>query len=139
MQVELIDYVWAFLISFVVFMSLDFLWLGWVAKDIYGKQLKNKLKSPINWPVAVFFYFLFVIGLNYFAIVPALRDESLVVAAVSGFLFGFFTYATYDLTNYVTLKSWPRKIVFIDISWGSILSLSASVISYNLYIGIFGQ
>lgn len=137
MQLELINYFWAFVISFVIFMALDFLWLGWVAKDVYDKQLKNKLKSPINWPIAVLFYVLFVIGLNYFAVVPALREQSLVVAALSGFLFGFFTYATYDLTNYATLKSWPRKIVIVDIVWGSLLSLSVSVITYNLYRNIW--
>jgi uncharacterized membrane protein len=45
-----------------------------------------------------------------------------VSAVTLGALFGFFTYATYDLTNLATLKGWPVTIVFIDIVWGSILT-----------------
>ncbi len=138
MNLELIDYFWTFIISVVVFFAFDFLWLTWVAKDLYGKQLKHKLKSPMNYKVIAMFYVLFIVGLNYFAIVPAINESSLRVAAASGLLFGFFTYATYDLTNYATLKSWPKKVVVVDIVWGSLLTMSVSIITYNLFIGLFG-
>lgn len=138
MDFELINYFWAFIISLMVFFAIDLTWLGWVAKDLYRKQLKKLLMPDPNWPAAILFYVLFIVGLNYFVIVPALRDQSLATAIVSGALYGFFTYATYDLTNYATLKGWPRKIVIVDIAWGTFLSLSVSVITYNLYIGIFG-
>jgi uncharacterized membrane protein len=36
-------------------------------------------------------------------------------------LFGFFTYAAYDLTNLALLKDWPLIVVIIDILWGVIL------------------
>jgi len=136
MELELINYFWAFVISFVLFLALDFLWLGWVAKDLYGKQLKNKLKSPINWPVVSIFYTVFIVGLNYFVIIPALNQSSLVVAALSGLLYGFLIYAAFNLMSYATLKSSPKKIAIVDIVWGSILSMSVAVITYNLYIGI---
>jgi uncharacterized membrane protein len=37
---------------------------------------------------------------------------------VYGALFGLFTYATYDLTNYGTLKSWTAGLAAADILWG---------------------
>ncbi|WP_425290082.1 DUF2177 family protein, partial [Shewanella algae] len=47
-------------------------------------------------------------------------------------LFGFFTYATYDLTNLATLKGWPLKIVFIDITWGTILTALVSTAGFYI-------
>jgi uncharacterized membrane protein len=53
---------------------------------------------------------------------PAVEKNNLNSAILLGALFGFFTYATYDLTNLATLKNWPLTIVFIDIIWGSVLT-----------------
>ena len=50
------------------------------------------------------------------------------VALVQGAMFGFFTYMTYDLTNYATLKVWSLKVTVLDIIWGTVLTgLSAAV------------
>ena len=49
-----------------------------------------------------------------------------------GALFGFFTYATYDLTNLATLKNWPIQIVFIDIAWGAVLTAAVSISGYYI-------
>jgi len=49
-----------------------------------------------------------------------------------GALFGFFTYATYDLTNLATLKGWPIPIVIIDIIWGSVLSAAVSFSGFKI-------
>ncbi len=35
-----------------------------------------------------------------------------------GALFGFFAYATYDLTNLATLRGWPVGLSLIDIGLG---------------------
>ena len=45
-----------------------------------------------------------------------------------GALFGFFAYATYDLTNQATLIVWSTRITLIDITWGTfITALGATV------------
>ena len=54
-----------------------------------------------------------------------------------GALFGFFTYATYDLTNLATLKGWPLPIVIIDIIWGTILSATVAFSGYWISKWIF--
>jgi uncharacterized membrane protein len=41
-------------------------------------------------------------------------------------LFGFFAYATYDLTNLATLKQWPIGLSLLDIAWGACVSAAAA-------------
>jgi len=112
----------SYLLTAVVFFAVDMAWLGLLAKDLYKKYLGNFLSDTINWPAAIIFYLLFIIGIFYFAILPAVEKNSLAKAVISGALFGVFTYATYDLTNLATLKNWPLPIVFIDIAWGALLT-----------------
>lgn len=107
-------------------------WLGFLAKDIYKKYLGGFLSDKINWPAAIIFYLLFIIGIFYFAILPAVEKNSLTKAIISGALFGFFTYATYDLTNLATLKNWPLPIVFIDIVWGAVLTCIVSIAGFYI-------
>jgi uncharacterized membrane protein len=45
-------------------------------------------------------------------------------------LFGFFAYATYDLTNQATLRGWTTQLSLIDMGWGFALSGFASLVGY---------
>lgn len=112
----------SYLLTTVVFFAIDMVWLGFIAKDLYRKHLGNFLSDKVNWTAAIIFYLLFITGIFYFSILPAIEKNSMAKAVISGALFGFFTYATYDLTNLATLKDWPLRIVFIDIIWGAILT-----------------
>ena len=71
-------------------------------------------------------------GIILFAVKPALAEQSLARAAVWGALFGFFTYATYDLTNLATLRDWPLKVVVVDIAWGTLLCSLVASCSYQI-------
>jgi len=119
-----------YLLTFIVFLIIDMLWLGVVAKNLYQKYLGGFLSENVNWTAAIIFYLLYVVGISIFAIYPSVDKDSVSNAILMGALFGFFTYATYDLTNLATLKGWPIPIVIIDIIWGIVLSTSVSVISY---------
>jgi len=55
---------------------------------------------------------------------------------VLGALFGFFAYATYDLTNLATLKDWPLIISLIDIAWGSFLTSVVSASGFFIVLFI---
>jgi len=122
----------SYLLTFIVFLMIDMFWLGVVAKNIYQKYLGNFLTDNVNWTAAFIFYFIFVVGISIFAIYPAVNKGSVINAVFMGALFGFFTYATYDLTNLATLKGWPLQIVFIDILWGSVLSAIVSVSGFYI-------
>ena len=115
-----------YLLTAMVFFSIDLLWLGVVAKDFYRRHLGGFLSDSVNWKAAIIFYLLNIIGIFIFAILPATEKQSLWRAIVLGALFGFFTYATYDLTNLATLKNWPLRVVIVDIAWGIVLTGTVS-------------
>ena len=122
----------SYLLTTVVFFAIDMVWLGLVAKDLYRKYLHGFLSDKVHWGAAIIFYLLFILGIFIFVIYPSFEKKSLFHAVILGALFGFFTYATYDLTNYATLKNWPLTIVFIDLAWGSFLTSLVSVAGYYI-------
>ena len=123
----------SYLLTFIVFLMIDMLWLGIIAKNIYQKYLGSFLTDNVNWTAAIIFYMIFVAGISIFTIYPAVNMGSVSHAVFMGALFGFFTYATYDLTNLATLKNWPLTIVIIDIIWGSVLSALVSVSGFYIF------
>lgn len=119
-----------YLIAVPIFFVIDLVWLGVVAKGVYQKLIGHLMRPTPNWPVAVVFYLIFIVGLVIYAINPAIKNSSWMIALGYGAMFGFFTYMTFDLTNWAVLKDWPWKVVVIDIIWGMVLSGSVSVIAY---------
>ncbi len=117
-------------ITLPVFFAIDLIWLSLVARKFYAEQLGLLMKTNVNWVAAISFYLLFIVGLILFVISPAVEKHSWVYALVFGALFGFFTYATYDLTNLATLKNWPLLVSLVDMAWGTILAASVSTIAY---------
>jgi uncharacterized membrane protein len=125
-------YLKEYIIAVIVFFVIDMIWLGVIAKDLYAKELGHLLSTNVNWIAAIIFYLLFVVGVVFFVIHPAIEKNSLNYAILAGILFGVITYATYDLTNLATLKDWPLKITIIDLIWGGTLSGLVSAISYYI-------
>ena len=86
-----------------------------------------------NLVAALVFYLVFIVGVVYFVINPAIEAQSIQKVLISGLLFGFMTYATYDLTNLATLKDWPLLVTGVDLVWGSFLSTAIGVLTYVIY------
>lgn len=93
------------------------------------------MADKIRWGAVFVFYALYILGLVFFAIMPAFKQNSWNIALLNGSLFGLVCYATYDLTNLATLKGWPLKIVIYDLIWGSIISAFVSLLTF--WIGTF--
>lgn len=122
-----------YLLTLPLFFVVDLVWIGVVARGFYQQQLQRFLAPQVNWPAAIVFYLLYVAGILFFAVAPALEAGSAGRAAVWGALFGFITYATYDLTNLATLDRWPLRVVIVDVAWGA--ALCAIVATGSLWIG----
>lgn len=122
-----------YLIALISFVLIDGVWLGLIAKNLYKKEIGHLMSNNPNWIAAIIFYLLFLVGLVYFVINPAIEKDSLKTLLISGALFGFMTYATYDLTNLATLKDWPVKITIIDLIWGTSLSTAISTMTFFIY------
>jgi uncharacterized membrane protein len=123
-----------YLIALPVFFVIDMLWLGVVAKSFYHSQIGFMMKTNINWVAAIIFYLLFIAGLVFFVLAPAIEKRSLIFALATAAFYGILTYSTYDLTNLATLKDWPLLITIVDIIWGMVLSTSVTLISYLIAI-----
>lgn len=121
-------YLIAYISTLIAFFALDMLWLGIIARKFYANQLGSLMADNPNWLVAIIFYAMYIAGIVFFAIRPAIEAEQVLKATLYGALFGFFCYATYDLTNLATLRDWPAKMVFVDILWGIILTGSCATV-----------
>jgi len=119
-----------YLIALVVFFLIDIFWLVVVARKLYQQELGYIMSPKPNWVAAGIFYLIFIGGVVFFVINPALEKNSWVYALLVGMLFGFITYSTYDLTNLATLKDWPIKITIIDLIWGTSLGGIVSTVTY---------
>lgn len=119
-----------YLATLIAFFAIDMVWLGLAARSFYQKQLGFLLAPQTNWPAAIIFYLLFVAGILVFVVLPGLRSGSLASTLLHGALFGLITYATYDLTNLATIKSWPLTVTIVDMIWGVVLSALVSLAGF---------
>ena len=100
-------YLKLFSVSLFTFLILDAIWLGFVARNFYAKYLALYLTENVIWLSAIIFYIIFNIGLLVFVILPSIEKNSYSVLIIYSLLYGIVTFATYDLTNYATIKNWP--------------------------------
>ena len=114
-------YLKLYVLTVPIFFIIDIIWLGIIAKGFYRRQLGFILSPQVNWTAAVIFYLMYIAGIIFFAVRPAIIGNSWRQAAILGALFGFFTYATFDFTNLATIKNWPLVIVLVDVIWGVFL------------------
>ena len=119
-----------YLTALCIFFVIDLFWLGVIAKNLYKEELGFLLAPSVRWGAALLFYGLYLFGLTFFAILPGVREQSGLVAALNGALFGCICYATYDLTNLATLQGWPMKIVIYDLLWGTFISSITSFLTF---------
>lgn len=115
-----------YLTTTVVMVLIDLVWLGFIAKPMYQAGIGHLMAEKPNIAAAISFYALFPVGLMIFAILPESANAGWQRTALLGALFGFFTYATYDLTNLATLKNYPLQLAMVDILWGSLVSAVAA-------------
>lgn len=120
----------AYVVALVVMVALDMAWLGSTFRAIYLPAMGGVMSPNPKVTATAVFYLIYPIGLVFFAISPALRAGAWTTALVSGALFGFFAYMTYDLTNLATLKEWSLKVSLIDMAWGAVLNGAAATASY---------
>lgn len=114
----------------LAFLAIDAVWLSTMANLLYRPLLGDLLAPGFRLAPAVLFYAIYIAGIVFFAIRPALASGRLATAALNGAALGFVAYGTYDLTNQATLRDWPVIITVADMVWGTVLTASASVAGY---------
>lgn len=112
----------AYLAAGIAFLIVDAIWLTTMADMLYRPLLGDKLEPQFRLVPAICFYLIYIGGIVFFAILPALQGGGLAKAALNGAVLGLVAYATYDLTNQATLKDWPLAITLADIPWGAFVT-----------------
>ncbi len=120
----------SFIAAAISFIALDMLWLGVIAKKYYHEKLGHLMANNYVWQPVLVFYLLYMGGIVYFAITPALKAGNWHLATLNGAILGLLCYGTYDLVNHGTLRDWPWQITFLDIVWGTFLSATAATVGY---------
>lgn len=116
----------AYAVAALVMAGLDFIWLSLTVDPLYHRALGTVMAEKPYIPAAVAFYLIYVLGIVFFAVWPALENGDWRTAAMRGAVLGFLAYATYDLTNMATLKVWSLKVSLIDMAWGTFLTATAA-------------
>jgi uncharacterized membrane protein len=105
----------------ITMLVLDLIWLRGIATSWYEEGLRHLMAPKPDLMAAGVFYLLYPLGLVIFGVLPN-EDSTLLRAVGMGALFGFFAYATYDLSNLATLRDWPLNVSLMDMAWGTLAS-----------------
>lgn len=119
-----------YIVTLSIFIVIDAIWLGFIAKKFYAQKLGFLMRKKPIWWAALLFYMIAVLGIMVFILPLA---DSFLSAFYFGALFGAITYSTYDLTNYSTIDKWDLSLVVIDITWGAILLGIVSLLTYWIF------
>src|ERR1700754_170616 len=112
-----------YLATLIVIIPIDFLFLGMIAKSFFTSQVGDML-GEIKLAPAILFYLLYVVGILIF--VSGSHDATWQSTLLYGALFGFFCYATFELTSLSLLRHWTWPVVAVDVSWGAFVTAVAS-------------
>jgi len=123
-------FVVAYIVTAIVFLGLDTLWLTQVALGMYRRELGTLLLDKPNLPIAGLFYLLFVVGVVVLAILPALNGGTWINALLLGAVLGLVAYGTYDITNLSTLRNWSLTVTLADLAWGTALTAVSATLGY---------
>ncbi|AMN40819.1 DUF2177 family protein [Rhodoplanes sp. Z2-YC6860] len=119
----------SYLVTFLVFTVVDLSWLSIMGPALYRPTLGDILLPDLRLAPAAAFYLIFPIGIVAFAVNPAVNANSIATAIGYGFLFGVLAYATYDLTNFATLRNWTFQITILDMVYGGFASAFAAALT----------
>jgi uncharacterized membrane protein len=115
-----------FLVVASAFAVIDAVWLK-LMNPFYRGHIGDLLADRPNLGYAVAFYLIYIAGIVFFALRPALDGGGWLDAVGYGAALGAFAYATYDLTNAATLKNWPLQLILVDLAWGAVLTALATL------------
>lgn len=122
-------YAISYVATAIVFLGLDFFWLTGSSK-FYRSRIGELLLDRPNFIAAAAFYLIYVTGVSYFAVMPAVSSGRWTIALVSGALLGLVAFGTYDMTNMATIKGWSLEVSLVDMAWGVFITTASALAGY---------
>ncbi len=124
----LLPWLWAYGAALLVIGVLDAAWLGLIARDFYRREMREVAAENFRKGPALAFYLLYPIALLVLSLSPLPADWG--AASWRAALVGLTAYATYDLTNWATLKQWSWRLALADMAWGTFISAAAGAAAF---------
>jgi len=126
-------YAASYLAAVLFFLAVDVVWIRAVMAPLFERSVGHMLLEAPRMVPAALFYLIYVAGIVYMAVVPAVGGGSWAVAALNGAIIGFLAYGTYEATNLATLKGWNYEMLVVDLAWGTMLSSATAVVGYAAF------
>jgi len=116
-----------------IFLILDALWLGLIAKSSYTESMGSIMREKfIIWPWFVFYTF-YGFAILYLTILPNMNATSVLPVAISALVLGAASYGAYNLTGYAIIKNWPLNITIQDLLWGSFVTTASATGAFWIF------
>ncbi len=122
----MLKFVATYILTLLLMLVIDGTWIALVALPMFRTTLGQDMLTARIIP-GVLFYLIYAAGIQVFVL--SAGQGSWPMTALYGALFGLFTYATYDLTNYATLKGWTAVLAISDIAWGVVMTAVVSTLA----------
>ncbi len=125
------------LVSVVVFIALDLLWLAIIARRLYFKyfsylaEIKNG-SIVFNLYAGIAAQAVISCALTGVIVLALNAADTVIASTAAGAAAGFALYATYDLTNLSFIRGYPVLVSAIDIAWGTLQGAFAGVYVFYL-------
>lgn len=122
------SYLIAYVVTFVVFLAVDFIGLGYLMKPLFARSIGHLMLDEIRVLPAFLFYAFLVFVVMWFVSWPAMDEaRGLLWVFGSAALLGAAAYGTYEFTNYAVLRDWTAQMVATDLIWGTVLTGGSAV------------
>jgi uncharacterized membrane protein len=113
-----------YVVTLLVLGALDGAWLGWLAKDLYRREMGELMAASPRLVPAALFYFAYPVAVVYFGLLPLAPGSGATIgeALLRCGALGLVAYGTYDLTNLSVIRGFSMKLALIDMVWGTAVS-----------------
>lgn len=131
-RLTLIQFLSAYGVALLVLGVLDGVWLGWLAKDFYKRELAGLMAENVRVVPALLYYVLFPLAIVYLALnpVPAGLGEAVLRCAV----LGVAAFGVFDLTNLALMRGYTVSMTVVDMAWGCFATAVSGGAAYALVV-----
>jgi uncharacterized membrane protein len=120
-------YLTYFVAASIIFLVADAIMLRSVIQPMFARHLGVQLyEGGFRMTPAILFYLTHMIGIFYFAALPAFRADAPSLALLNGAILGLVAYGTYEFTSWAVMRDWHPQMVAVDLAWGTILTGGAA-------------
>ena len=128
----------SYLASLAVFLMIDVIWIKRVMGPLFRRHIGDMMLDDPRVGAAAAFYVLYVAGIVYLAVLPGVQGGGLGTTALNGAVLGGLAYGTYEVTNYATLRNWTTRMLWIDVTWGVLLTMLTAIAGFLAHQAVAG-